>query len=56
MIVTPHGFGALLHTEGVPVWIWSTVPLEPGESLAVTGRLRTPRGFLDPGSAGPRDA
>src|SRR3569623_1111406 len=31
------------------VWVWTDAPLAPGEIVRVTGRLRTPRGFLDPG-------
>jgi len=33
------------------VWVWTNAPLVPGEIVRVTGRLRTPRGFLDPGSS-----
>ncbi len=50
VVVTPRGFGAPLHAEHVTVWIWSLERVEPGERIAVSGRLRKPRGFLGPGS------
>lgn len=50
-ITTPLGFGAPLHPDtGDDIWLWSPERVEPGERLAVIGRLRRPRGFLDPGS------
>jgi len=52
-ITTALGFGALLRPEpetGDDIWLWSPERLEPGARIAATGRLRTPRGFLDPGS------
>lgn len=33
------------------VWVWTDAPLTPGEIVRVTGRLRTPRGFRDPGAS-----
>ena len=54
-IATPLGFGAELATETTTLWLWSSERILPGERLAVTGRLRTPRGLLDPG-APPADA
>src|SRR2546427_7899054 len=41
-----HGWGAALD---IGVWVWSERPLVPGQRIAATGRLRTPRGMLDPG-------
>lgn len=52
VVRTPRGTGARLDTDdGAAVWIWSTEALVPGERLGATGRLRTPRGLLDPGVA-----
>ena len=50
VLSTPHGVGAALDAGGTTVWVWSEEPLEPGQRIAATGRLRRPRGFLDPGS------
>lgn len=50
VIAAPHGFGAPLDTGDTVVWIWTDARVLPGERIAVTGRLRTPRGMLDPGS------
>lgn len=47
-----HGRGALVDD----VWVWSQDRLAPGERVAVTGRLRTPRGFRDPGAPDRGDA
>ncbi len=47
---TPNGWGAALDTGDARVWIWTDRAIAPGERLAVTGRLRTPRGLLDPGA------
>jgi competence protein ComEC len=45
--------GARLVTDdGLVVWIWGQgdpSPLSPGDRIAATGRLRTPRGYLNPG-------
>ena len=49
-IATPLGFGAELATESTSVWLWSDERVDPGELLAVTGRLRTARGASDPGA------
>jgi competence protein ComEC len=40
-----HGWGALV----ADTWVWAEVPLAAGERIAATGKLRTPRGLLDPG-------
>src|SRR5258706_756730 len=40
-----HGWGALV----ADVWVGAEIPLSPGERIAATGKLRTPRGMLDPG-------
>jgi competence protein ComEC len=45
---TARGFGARLEGSGAAVWVWSDEPIAPGERLAVTGLLRTPRGSLGP--------
>ena len=45
IVRTPFGWGA--RVDGV--WVWADEPLAAGERVAVTGRLRTPRGLLDPG-------
>ncbi len=47
VIRTVHGWGGELDDE---VWIWSPERIEPGEHIAAIGRLRTPRGMLDPGA------
>ena len=44
----PRGDGAVLATDATPIWLWSSERLAPGERLAATGALRTPRGLLDP--------
>jgi len=49
-IATPLGFGAELATESTSVWLWTDERVEPGELLAITGRLRTSRGASDPGA------
>jgi competence protein ComEC len=49
IVRAPHGTGAPLDVGDTTVWVWADVPLQPGERVAVTGRLRTPRGLLDPG-------
>src|SRR4051812_46417128 len=50
VIDTPDGLGAPLDAGNTVVWIWTTEHIESGDRIAVTGRLRTPRGFLDPGN------
>lgn len=42
------GDGAVLETDGAPVWLWAP-RLVPGERIAVSGAVRTPRGLRDPG-------
>ncbi|HEY6035306.1 MAG TPA: ComEC/Rec2 family competence protein, partial [Kofleriaceae bacterium] len=49
-VATPLGFGAELATESTSVWLWSDERVDPGELVAVTGRLRTARGASDPGA------
>ena len=43
--------GARLVTEpdGAVVWVWAPLPIAPGDRVAITGKLRTPRGFRNPG-------
>ncbi|HEV7558844.1 MAG TPA: ComEC/Rec2 family competence protein, partial [Kofleriaceae bacterium] len=48
VVKTSRGVGASVHGDGVTVWVWADVPLEPGERIAVTGVVHEPRGFLDP--------
>ncbi len=50
VVRTPNGWGAALDTGDARVWIWTDRVIAPGERLVVTGRLRTPRGLLDPGA------
>ena len=45
VVHAPHGWGANVGA----VWVWSAHELVPGQRIAATGRLRTPRTFLDPG-------
>jgi competence protein ComEC len=47
-----RGRGALVDD----VWVWTDRALVPGERVVVTGRLRTPRGFRDPGAPDRADA
>jgi competence protein ComEC len=51
IIAGPHGVGAPLDTGATTVWIWSPTRVEPGQRIEVSGRLRTPRGYLDPGAS-----
>ena len=44
-----RGDGALLDTGDVALWLWSDAPVSPGERVAITGAVRTPRGLRDPG-------
>ncbi|HEY1554210.1 MAG TPA: DNA internalization-related competence protein ComEC/Rec2 [Kofleriaceae bacterium] len=46
----PRGYGAPLDTGATVVWIWTGRAVLPGQRVFVTGRLRTPRGLLDPGA------
>src|SRR5262249_12746957 len=48
-IATPHGYGALVDAGATTIGVGTGERLEPGERVAVPGRLRTPRGLLDPG-------
>jgi competence protein ComEC len=50
LLATPRGFGAPLHLDRTTVWVWTPARVEPGQRIAVSGRLRTPRGFIGPGS------
>jgi competence protein ComEC len=45
----PHGLGAPLAAGDTAVWVWTTDDIATGERIAVTGRLRSPRGLRDPG-------
>ena len=47
----PARRGRAARTGPTTVWVWSPTPLSPGQRVAVTGRLHTPRGFLDPGAS-----
>ncbi|HUJ62509.1 MAG TPA: ComEC/Rec2 family competence protein [Kofleriaceae bacterium] len=49
VVRAPRGVGAPVRTDDASVWVWSEAPLRTGERVAVTGRLRTPRGLVDPG-------
>lgn len=55
VIHTIHGAGATLDTEAGPIWLWAPpgTPLAPGDLVEVTGRLRTPSAFHDPGLVPP---
>jgi competence protein ComEC len=44
----PRGDGARLDTGAAAIWLWSDQPLVPGERVAATGAVRTPRGLRDP--------
>jgi competence protein ComEC len=44
----PRGDGARLDTEAAAIWLWSEERLVPGERVAATGVVRTPRGLRDP--------
>jgi competence protein ComEC len=50
VVATPHGFGALVACSEAEIWVWTDVRVEPGERIAATGLLRTPRGLRDPGA------
>jgi competence protein ComEC len=51
LVTSARGVGAPLHTDQAVVWMWSRgTSIEPGQRLRARGRLRTPRGFLSPGS------
>jgi competence protein ComEC len=56
VVATNHGFGARLATDRDSIWIWTTERVQPGERIAVHGRLKTPRGFLAPGQPDRADA
>jgi competence protein ComEC len=49
------GDGAVLETDGAPVWLWAP-HLVPGERVAALGAVRTPRGLRDPGVTDRGDA
>lgn len=44
----PRGDGARLDTEAAAIWLWSDERLVPGERVAATGAVHTPRGLRDP--------
>jgi competence protein ComEC len=44
----PRGDGAVLDTGGAAIWLWSEQHLVPGERVAATGTVHTPRGLRDP--------
>ncbi len=44
----PRGDGARLDTGAAAIWLWSDQRLVPGERVAATGAVRTPRGLRDP--------
>ncbi|HEU4734534.1 MAG TPA: ComEC/Rec2 family competence protein [Kofleriaceae bacterium] len=48
IVHAPRGDGAVLDTGEVSIWLWTDEHLVPGERVAATGRLRTPRGLRDP--------
>jgi competence protein ComEC len=45
----PHGDGAVLETDAAAIWLWTEQRLTPGERVAASGLVRTPRGLRDPG-------
>lgn len=49
-ITSSFGYGALIDTGAANVWVWSQTALDPGERVAVTGRLRTSREMRNPGT------
>jgi competence protein ComEC len=44
----PRGDGARLDTGAAAIWLWTDERLVPGERVAATGAVRTPRGLRDP--------
>jgi len=44
----PRGDGAVLDTGDAAIWLWTSERLVPGERLAATGLVHTPRGLHDP--------
>ena len=44
----PLGDGAVLDTGDAAIWMWTTEHLVPGERIAATGLVHTPRGLRDP--------
>ena len=56
VVATPRGFGARLATSGDPVWIWTEQRVQPGERIAVRGKLKTPRGSIGPAQPDRADA
>ncbi|MDB4956218.1 MAG: internalization-related competence protein ComEC/Rec2 [Myxococcales bacterium] len=49
VVRTSRGFAGPLYNDGSTIWLWSEAPLQSGDRIAATGKLRTPRGLLDPG-------
>ena len=52
----PRGDGGLLDTGDAAIWLWSEDRLVPGERVAATGVVRTPRGLRDPAMPDRADA
>lgn len=48
VVRTARGLGARLETGGAGVWVWTEEAIAPGERIAVTGLVRTPRGSWGP--------
>ncbi|HEY0251775.1 MAG TPA: DNA internalization-related competence protein ComEC/Rec2 [Kofleriaceae bacterium] len=46
---SPRGLGALVETSTGAVWLTTTEFVLPGDIIAASGRLRTPRGQRNPG-------
>jgi competence protein ComEC len=51
-----HGDAAVLDTGDTAIWLWTDERLVPGEALAATGLVRTPRGPRNPGVPDRADA
>lgn len=49
-LATDYGVGVLVDTGAMDVWVWSAAHLVPGDRVAVTGRLRTRRSAVNPGT------
>jgi len=52
----PRGDGALLDTDGAAIWMWTEQRLVPGQRVAATGLVRTPRGLRNPAMPDRADA
>ena len=51
VVRTARGFAGPLDNDGSTIWLWTEARIRPGDRIAVTGKLRLPRGLLDPGIA-----